>query len=279
MKALTHQLFTLFVFSPSSWGHRKYVLQKIIHSKLPFDKKGKTSSYEQMIVLMQEEIEVCRKVAEKYPKNYYAWTHRRYLWSACILPHTSPDHTDTLGNLLKEEFTTVQTWIEHHISDHSAVHYISEVLGIWVDHSRSDDELLLDIAKTSLGEVHRLLHQHPDHECLWILRRLVLRILLDNTSTTNKSCGDRIRSLLQADVDGVYHNFQDSNQIGSAAPKNASVHAWSFLAWCMVQLDLGGGPDQAKRLDKVVSCLRAHPQICHQMWQNSAHHIAKRSEG
>jgi hypothetical protein len=255
-------LFRYLAFSPSSWGHRKYVLQQILGSKPTSESDD---SFQQMIKLMHEEIEVCGKVAEKYPKNYYAWTHRRYLWSSCLLPRSQPKHTDKLEKLLKEEFATLHSWLQHHISDHSAVHYQCQVVGLWMQHSSCDDELLA-IAKTSLEHVHQLIQNHPDHESLWILRRLVLCALL--AYSRNTGCCDVIRSMLQADVDAVYQNVESS----SMSSANNSVHAWSFLGWCMVQLDLGG-PDRSERLGNVVSFLQSHPDIGHQMWNSNAQQI------
>jgi hypothetical protein len=148
-------------------------------------------------------------------------------------------------------------WLQHHTSDHSAVPYRCQVVGLWMQHFNCDDELLA-IAKASLEHVHQLIQNHPDHESLWILRRLVLRALLAHSRNTG--CHDVIQTMLQADVDAVYHHVEST----SMSSANNSVHVWSFLGWCMVQLDLGG-PDNSERLGKVVSFLQSHPGIGHEM--------------
>jgi hypothetical protein len=69
--------FTTIVFSkhsksPSGWEHRRFCYQT--RSKLKNNPQLQLSMME--IVTEQE---LCRKMAENYPKNYYAWMHRLWL--------------------------------------------------------------------------------------------------------------------------------------------------------------------------------------------------------
>eukprot|EP00980_Cylindrotheca_fusiformis_P031782 scaffold26962_cov122-Cylindrotheca_fusiformis.AAC.1 len=92
---------------------------------------------------------------------------------------------------------------------------------------------------------------------------------------------NKIRSLVTKDVNDVYSELlllQESDSIQETTTttttmnnnNNKSVHAWSFLAWCMVQFDLCFPP---QRLTKVLASLQSDPRICHRMW------IAKDDEG
>lgn len=63
-------LFTKHPKSPGGWQHRRFCLMQLLSERVP--------------LIMELELELCRRMAELYPKNYYAWNHR--LW---LLPHMS----------------------------------------------------------------------------------------------------------------------------------------------------------------------------------------------
>ena len=214
------------------------------------------------------EIDICQKIAERYPKNYYAWTHRRFLWTILMTTTTS---STMIKDLLQKEYLTLFQWLNHHISDHSAVHYLCQVLQLLLQqqqqqqHDDGDDDdkddnddndnvvLLLEIAKTSLEETKRLIKNHPNHESLWILRRMINRILLlnnghhgDNNNNNddndddddNDNVNSLIQSLVWSDIDKVYNDYvltKKKDDEGESS-SSISIHAWTFLLWCMVNL-------------------------------------------
>ena len=91
---------------------------------------------------MKEVNGICSSVAEKYPKNYYAWTHRIYVVSELLLSpmfiiNDTNNNTDTIiGNInniskfleteLKEKM--YNEWLPKHPTDHSAIHYTCQIL-------------------------------------------------------------------------------------------------------------------------------------------------------
>jgi hypothetical protein len=193
---------------------------------------------EQCLQLAKEEIETCRKVAERHPKNYYAWTHRRYLWSVI----------DPTTELLREEWQDMLTkWLPQHVSDHSAAHYGAQVLDLWMTKSK---ETTLGIAEQILPQVTSLVERQQEfHETLWILRRLVVRILLLHGKED-----DTIRKLVEKDLEMVYQEA------------SSNLHAWTYLVW-VVRLEQGGlSLNHVVDLPKAISVLQKHPKATHEMW-------------
>jgi protein prenyltransferase alpha subunit repeat containing protein 1 len=80
-------LFTALVFSkhpksPSGWEHRRWCYKtRVATRRAP----AGTSSLALQLSLPEviTELELCRNMADKYPKNYYAWMHR--LWTVQFL--------------------------------------------------------------------------------------------------------------------------------------------------------------------------------------------------
>lgn len=102
----------------------------------------------QIMSLFQRELATCTYVAEHYPKNYYAWTHRRYLWTL-FFPHNNINNNDdrsvgisvpspSLRIVMDKELDYIWTeWLPVHPSDHSAVHYVCQVLQLALSSSSS----------------------------------------------------------------------------------------------------------------------------------------------
>lgn len=170
------------------------------------DSSSRSSS---SIALFRRELRTCTAVAEGFPKNYYAWTHRRCLWEMFLIP---PPGTGTCGAvdtgdvtfidqdaamaLMDEELQFVwRDWLPSHTSDHSAVHYARQVLemALSAKASRScptSDPTTRDRATTTstnerckgleeraVLHTRSLIEKHPDQENFWILRRMTCQVL------------------------------------------------------------------------------------------------------
>lgn len=231
-------LMTQHSKAPSSWGHRKYVIRQIL--KYLDDES----------TLIKEEIRVCREVAERYPKNYYAWTHRRYLWTI---------FSSTASLLQMEWEDIVDQWLPQHISDHSAAHYGSQVLMVWMNHIAKQDPLaVVSVATEAMAKVRTLVDRHEEHETLWILRRLVVRILLEHSRHDSRM------------IDIV---MEDITQVQEKDATAGLVHFLTFQAWVYhISHDVGyqnelfpnkGGPVQ------ILSTLRDHPRVYHELWKQT----------
>jgi protein prenyltransferase alpha subunit repeat containing protein 1 len=244
--------------APSSWGHRKYVLQQIVEGIVKETDNNETT----LVDLVHKEIAHCSKIAEKFPKNYYAWTHRRYLWSSCILPHLQSNN-EIFQTLLQKEFDALKAWLEQHISDHSAVHYLTQVLEIQLRSMQKDESQSLAVSKKSLDLSQSLLSTHSDHESLWILRRLIVQLLHQHAQTISESGRAPILLLVENLVNEVWDRLQSSENGYTGTTK---VYAWSFLVRCMSQLGLGCGQSQTKLQDGL-GFLQSDSHVYHKMWK------------
>ena len=89
---------------PELWDHRRYIL-KTIHD-LPR--------------ILEEEIEHCYTMCDKYPRNYYAWTTLQML-----LPHYSTAQVCAFGKddrQILDEISRNREFASTHIRDYSALH-------------------------------------------------------------------------------------------------------------------------------------------------------------
>lgn len=202
-----------------------------------------TPSYNRSVEeVIREEIALCRSVAEKFPKNYYAWTHRRYLWSVSRNAANSP-----VLMLVDEWKEMVDQWLPLHISDHSGVHYAAQILALWMeetsasqtsDKDETDGSLapaLERVAVEALARAKELVDRHSEHETLWILRRMVVRILWGYGAQSKK-----IAALVEEHVQQVAATMTPKSQTKANMESTSSkthessttlVHCLSFLAW------------------------------------------------
>lgn len=251
-----------YTYSPFSWAHRKYVLQQIMITTTMegTTRKDETKQTTTMTSLFKEEVRVCREVAERYPKNYYAWTHRRYFLGE-IITESLPTTISVARKmeLLEEEWEDIVTgWLNLHVSDHSAAHYASQILEMWtnmqllqlqqssslIDGSsttstctkNSSNYSLQQLATKVLSQVQALIERNESHETLWILRRMTVRILWN----TRDSLVEELTRKEMRSVAAMYLANDDHD--GSIAPSSVvedNANALAFLAWltCVVQQD------------------------------------------
>lgn len=144
---------------------------------------------------MQHERKACSAYADKYARNYYAWTHR-----AALLPLllSSPGLRD-------EELASLQRWSRSHIADASALHYRSLVVEPHPPASRIDDEVKL---------LTELITFYEGHEALFCYLRWLL------SSSTTPPHAPALALLLRLCQRDVTH--QKQRQL-----------ALRLLAWCL----------------------------------------------
>lgn len=207
------KLFILLCFlpSPSSWGHRKWISLKLVGNYTSKQKKGALSVSEppnagrsnietesdRLYQWATSEIATCALVSERFPKNYYSWTHRR--WVCRLLfglwhNHLESDSkicsnyvikTNLLFQLLNKELSNCSAWMRSHISDHSAVHYQGEIMRMllavglhpengYFCHQQSQlnerASLASDIVMNSMEAARN--SRFLSHEVTWIHRRI-----------------------------------------------------------------------------------------------------------
>jgi protein prenyltransferase alpha subunit repeat containing protein 1 len=128
------------------------------------------------------EFDLVANACELYPRNYHAWTHR-YLCLRAMRAHSG------YASHLKSEIMWTQAWIESHVSDHSAVHYLmniaTELKALGHDARGIDGQNM-----SLLQHASDLVSRYPDHEALWMYLRYMFQ--------ESKSTSDKILTILQS---------------------------------------------------------------------------------
>lgn len=173
--------------SPTSWAHRKWILRRLFSITTTTTTDTKES-------YLRRELQTCTKVAQAFPKNYYAWTHRAF---CCRLALTL--HEDWTSALLVQEMATIGLWLRRQPSDHYCSHYGAQVLELllllqWddVDHHHLDPAVVFhqqQHAWRALNVARDLLKSNilACHEAIWRYRRLCSWLLIKWIATTTKN--------------------------------------------------------------------------------------------
>jgi protein prenyltransferase alpha subunit repeat containing protein 1 len=79
-------LFSRHPKSPSAWQHVRWCYIQRLSLRDDSSEAGKYSTWDRrgnyiLPAELETEREICRRSAERYPKNYYAWMHRLWLLS------------------------------------------------------------------------------------------------------------------------------------------------------------------------------------------------------
>jgi hypothetical protein len=157
-------------------------------------------------------------VAQRYPKNYYAWMHRLF----CIRKAST--------SLVTEEWTFVTGWLPRHVSDHSAVHYGGQVLQLLV-HSGNNGHQCVQKATT---EAKRLVEVFPTHEVLWIFRRncaSTMLQLLEKDDVLQTARSDFIQHLLDAWKEGQESKPPSVGSEVELERQQTHVYRISYILW------------------------------------------------
>ena len=193
---------------------------------------------------------------------------------------------DNVRDLLQEEWDdTVTRWLKLHVSDHSAVHYASQILQMWTTllltsssvHGDNSAYSLQQLATKVLSQVRSLIEPNEEsHETPWILRRMAISILW---KTRESSVESLVRKEVGSIVVAYYmQKIQDDGHDCSHSFSVVDVHALTFLAWVkrVIQEDddgmneLGSSWMELDMLNDspatLHTLLRFHPQIYHCMW-------------
>lgn len=186
--AFTSLLYSRHPKCPSGWHHRRWCLLRTARTD------NKLSAAE-----VETERELTRVMAEKHPKNYYAWMHR--LWVVQFMSKYQ----------LEDELYFTKTWLQGHVSDHSAVNHRIQVVKrileqvdyiAYIVHGESHDTIInvsdwVLFLERMFQESEELIWSRPGHEALWYLRRSLLEILLTHLQ---KYLGPEISLCMVGDV-------------------------------------------------------------------------------
>ncbi len=263
-----NMLYTQHSKAPNAWAHRRWIcrqcLEILIDALREDDTKGlntaagKLSKSEPFLELdnlvdwAKREIALCTVIAEKYPKNYYAWTHRIFITRSLVNliqkdndndpPHIfmgSRDEGVKVGVkiLLKTEVECVEPWLRKHVSDHSAAHYGGEALLLYLSIG-GNHEWKTRIIQNMLTACEGLIEKFPSHEVMWIWKRILSRVMLEHVES-----GQFILSFLQKEISTHSYVFENEFEASDASdPLNAIVdeetrlrqhHSFTYVLWIL----------------------------------------------
>jgi protein prenyltransferase alpha subunit repeat containing protein 1 len=243
------------------WHHRQWLLRRIYGS---FDDIVQSSKRQSTLSQMQassdgeiptqifisrkmidKEISIASKACEIYPRNYFAWTHRHFCMELVMYSLNlvaDPTYLEELAMFVSDEVTAIRRWIEQHISDSSAVHYLvtlierlntTGLIGILpfaLPHPENcltpnvDPTCAKDIL-SSTSHAISLVRSYPDHESLWQYLRAI----------------SRWEEAQDHEIQAFSRSFIYSWACQSLSPtgydsKLVTIYAYRFLAWQAYQV-------------------------------------------
>ncbi|KAG0331342.1 Protein prenyltransferase alpha subunit repeat-containing protein 1, partial [Podila horticola] len=120
--------------SSGAWHHRKWLLCYLYkdHETVPLDP-----------TIVEAQLQVCHRAAERYPKCYYAWTMRHWLveqlgkhWWLASMENGSGTIQNELLEPLEWELDRMRSHMDRNISDHSTQQHLQQCMlqlgGRWV---------------------------------------------------------------------------------------------------------------------------------------------------
>eukprot|EP00455_Lapot_gusevi_P004665 TRINITY_DN11922_c0_g1_i2.p1 TRINITY_DN11922_c0_g1~~TRINITY_DN11922_c0_g1_i2.p1 ORF type:complete len:443 (-),score=45.40 TRINITY_DN11922_c0_g1_i2:41-1297(-) len=177
-------VFTKHPKSGEGWAHRRWLLRRIPgFSSSPSPARASAELRES---LLEGELRVCERVAEIYPKNYFAWSHRHWLVQSIM---------ERRLEIFQQELERLKRWSNLHVSDHSGFHHrqvtLLELLELCPVHNslarvpfhhRQAPHLprpseskchACSLWRQEFDYLNVLLDHYPGHESIWHHRRFV----------------------------------------------------------------------------------------------------------
>lgn len=214
------------------WHHRRWLLSRqywndeteappVLVTDIDFINLRLTSK------ALAEELKICSSACEIYPRNYYAWSHR-YLCMRCCATQAvaaSAEH----ASLLEQEEKDLKRWVNVHVSDHSAVHYLCAVVEVLLTGltTFSDAEALVtEIREHSL----QLLQLYPSHENLWLYFRRAFEPWVTHPATGQSSVPSERTA---EDEAKILMNVHKRGSVGKRSEEDKLVvdHSRCFITW------------------------------------------------
>ncbi|KNZ45980.1 uncharacterized protein VP01_764g6 [Puccinia sorghi] len=183
---LTKLLLSITSHAKSSalWFHRRWVLHQLFPPS--YSVSTPAAVYQPLANLpveeMNQELDFNLKACDAYPRNYYAWFHRK--WALYQLLHVVS--LATPNELLTKERHSLLNFITLHPRDHSAINYIQSFLKLSTSPSSSPNDQFI-------ADCYAVLAEYPHYETAWALLKSVSLTnnyhsiaLLHASSTTSK---------------------------------------------------------------------------------------------
>lgn len=126
--------------------------------------------------VLQRELTLVSRACELYPRNYFAWTHWQICVQSLLSDYLSGDDTVGFVLIFRREMAGLKEWIDHHVSDYSAIHSILTLSQVSL---QCGDVVLgnLVVEEDIVDHAISLVQAYPAHEALWMYARAALSML------------------------------------------------------------------------------------------------------
>lgn len=150
------------------WHHRRWLFARLnINANI---EQSSDTLFCIPYTSFKEEKALISRACELYPRNYFAWMHRLICIRSVVQSNTMGFHPNKLVDILYEEIDETKQWIERHVSDYSAIHYLVNLL----EEVSLHGNLVYEKVKQELRQhAISLLHLYSSHETLWMYGRAV----------------------------------------------------------------------------------------------------------
>ena len=171
------------------WYHRQWLLRRRYGPETPVLDPVEMDSVDIRAIpldVLRAELSVASDASEIYPRNYFSWMHRHFCIQFVLSQSQLHPNSLPIKLFIAEEISAVRLWIERHISDASAVHYLI-TLTISLNHTHPKDIMgqtpigpqdvrFDDLVSSTINHALSLVKSYPDRECLWMYLRAALRL-------------------------------------------------------------------------------------------------------
>ena len=141
--------------SPTLWGHRRWVLDVCKSSRMEYDIHRDLKT----VVLV---------AAERHPRNYYAWSHLRWLVQSFTTCSGFSIRTSDFDRLV----SVVRNWSLRHPADTSGFSFLLFCLSV---PGKLEDNSKTQLRSSIFSEVLRLaVSFHWTHETIWVFLRTLV---------------------------------------------------------------------------------------------------------
>jgi protein prenyltransferase alpha subunit repeat containing protein 1 len=126
---------------------RRWVLQQLLAT---------TSPEVPTLADFEREWQLCELAAERYPKNYYAWSHRVWLWQT---------HGHNRLALAQADLDRTRVWTASHLSDYSGYHHEFVMTTALMDGGCSPHDMMAEV-QGRVVYYQQQVQDYPDHEAV-----------------------------------------------------------------------------------------------------------------
>ncbi|EGO00685.1 hypothetical protein SERLA73DRAFT_50732, partial [Serpula lacrymans var. lacrymans S7.3] len=229
------------------WHHRRWLfcrLYTLDDEPIPVASGEvlSTETHHQAIIPLDKlefDLKLCSRACELYSRNYFAWAHRRFCINQVTIVLNSVLSKNNVAasenlEMVAAEISNVKRWIDQHISDYSAVHYLATL-------TRHLHSLMARISPPSVTYMQQalppellslsnhavsLVKAFPDHESLWLYLRAVTQPFTGNPDEETM-----IGTLIRDFVNPLALSTSDL-ALHATCTRASSQSAYRYLAWC-----------------------------------------------